>query len=130
MDANDEDDDEYDTGMAVEYAAGQGGAEPSPAAGGYHPGRGGDGGGAPEPAACEACDEDERMEEVAAANYMQADEDERMEEVAADNPGTARLPHSQPNGTRSMCPPRAPPPRAALSPRVRTGRGRRERSPP
>ena len=132
MDADDEDDDEYDTGMANEYAAGQGGAEPSPAAGGYHPGGGGGGGGAPEaePAACEACDEDERMEEVAAANYMQADEDERMEEVAADNPGTARLPHSQPNGTRSTCPLRAPPPRAALSPRVRTGRDRRERSPP
>eukprot|EP00966_Prymnesium_polylepis_P031088 723192-Prymnesium_polylepis.1 len=60
------------------------------------------------------------MEEAAAADYMQADF----------GPGTGRLPHSQPYVTRSACPPRAPSPRAALSPRVRTGRDRRERSPP
>eukprot|EP00966_Prymnesium_polylepis_P248403 5742972-Prymnesium_polylepis.1 len=69
-DEDDEYDDEYETGVADEYVeAGQGGVEPSPATGGYHPG----GGGGAEPAVCEACDEDERMEEAAAADYMQAD---------------------------------------------------------
>ena len=69
MDADDEDDDEYDTGMANEYAAGQGGAEPSPAVGALHPGDGGDGGEAPEPAVCETCDESARTAEAAAAAF-------------------------------------------------------------
>eukprot|EP00966_Prymnesium_polylepis_P018397 423817-Prymnesium_polylepis.1 len=70
MDADDEDDDEYDTGMADEYATGQGGAEPSPADGALHPGGGGDGG-APAPAVCEACDESARTAEAAATDCAQ-----------------------------------------------------------
>ena len=75
VDADDDDDDMCDVGATDEYVAGQSGAEPSPAAGATRPGDGRDGGEAPQPAACEACDEGPRTAGAAASWHAPADGD-------------------------------------------------------
>jgi hypothetical protein len=94
VDADDEDDAECDEGAAGEYVAGQGGTEPSPAAGALRPGDGGDGGEAPEPVACEACDESARTAEAAAAAF-------HVDEVAEAGPQRSKRKRVRSRGGRS-----------------------------
>ena len=83
VDADDEDDGAGDTGADGAHAAGQGGAEPSPATGVLRPGDGSDGVEASQPAACEACDEGPRTAGATASGHAPAAGDPGDGETAA-----------------------------------------------